>query len=100
VSWNPESVRNFHLDDAPAAIRSAVVQGDILTLALAAPSQAATITYLRGRDWDGKPVNLLRGANGIAALTFCDVPLAAPAPPAATTPDVLHSPGPRTETRR
>jgi hypothetical protein len=86
VSWNPESVSNLYLDDAPAPIRSATVEGDIVTLALAAPSQAATITYLRGRDWDGKPANLLRGANGIAALTFCDVPLEAPAKPEERTP--------------
>ena len=86
VSWNPESVRNLYLDDAPAAIRSATVEGDVVTLALAAPSQAATITYLRGRDWDGKPANLLRGVNGIAALTFCDVPLEKPAKPKEPTP--------------
>lgn len=81
VAWNPDSMRNFFLDDRPAAIHSATVDGDTLTLALGAPTQASTITYLRGRDWDGRPTNLLRGANGIAALTFADVPLEPPPAP-------------------
>jgi len=81
VVWNPDSIRNFFLEEGPAPIRSATVEGDIVRLALAAPTQATTITYLRGRDWDGRPTNLLRGVNGIAALTFCDVPLETPTAP-------------------
>lgn len=49
--------------------------GNVLTLKLAEPSSAKTITYLTGRDWHGKPAQLLFGSNGIAALTFCEVPL-------------------------
>jgi hypothetical protein len=36
-------------------------------------SQAKKIMYLDSKAWNGK--NLLLGANGIAALTFCDVPV-------------------------
>ena len=35
-----------------------------------------TVTYLTGRDWDGKPAHLIFGANCIAALTFCEVGIA------------------------
>ena len=45
----------------------------MIKLQLAAPSKAKTIDYLADNDWDGNPENLIRGANGIAALTFCEV---------------------------
>jgi hypothetical protein len=51
------------------------------TTAAAAPAESAkTITYLVDKKWDLK--NLLYGQNGIAAPTFCEVPLepATPAP--------------------
>jgi hypothetical protein len=41
--------------------------------ALAAPATAQTLTYLDSRAWSVD--NLLYGENGIAALTFCDVPI-------------------------
>jgi len=50
------------------------VSGHVVTLELTAPSTARSITYLDSRAWSQN--NLLRGANGIAALTFCDVPIA------------------------
>ncbi len=40
---------------------------------IAAPASAKTITYLADKTWDSKA--LLHGKNGIAALTFCEVPL-------------------------
>ena len=49
-----------------------------MTLKLAAPSAAKTITYLDSSAWSQK--TLLRGENGIAALTFCEVPLLPPPP--------------------
>jgi hypothetical protein len=45
----------------------------VLKLKLTAPVTAKTITYLVDRKWDHK--TLLYGTNGIAALTFCEVPL-------------------------
>ncbi len=80
VAWKDEVKRSFYLDETVASIASASVAGNVLTLKLAAPSQAKTITYLTGRGWDGKPAQLLFGTNGIAALTFCEVPIAAAKP--------------------
>jgi hypothetical protein len=44
---------------------------------LSAPATAKTIAYLSGRTWDGKPDKLIFGTNGVAALSFSQVPLAA-----------------------
>jgi len=71
--WNDEAKINLYLDNQPAAISTGRASGTGITLKLAKPSAATQITYLTGRDWDGKPTNLLFGANKIAALTFCDV---------------------------
>ena len=71
--------RSMYLDDVVAPISSGSVTGNILTLKLTAPSSAKTITYLSGKDWDGKPGHLIFGANGITALTFCDVGIASSA---------------------
>jgi hypothetical protein len=49
------------------------VAGNVLTLKLKAPATAKTITYITDKKWD--PKTLLYGKNGIAALTFCEVPL-------------------------
>jgi hypothetical protein len=32
-----------------------------------------TLSYIRGESWD--PSNLLRGENGMAALSFCEYPV-------------------------
>jgi hypothetical protein len=64
----------FHLDGASKVVGGAVT-GNVLRLQLDAATQASTITYLRSRRW--KAGNVLRGANGIAALTFCEVAIAA-----------------------
>jgi hypothetical protein len=47
-------------------------------LRLREPSAASTVTYLDSDSWN--PKRVLRGANGIAALTFCEVPLERPSP--------------------
>ena len=36
-------------------------------------SNAETVTYLDSANWN--PDNLLYGKNGLAALTFCEVPI-------------------------
>jgi hypothetical protein len=46
----------------------------VLTLTLKAASTATQITYLKEVSWNQD--NLLMGANGIAALTFCEIPIA------------------------
>jgi beta-glucosidase len=52
----------------------------LLTLKLKSPSSAAAITYLKEMRW--KQELLLYGANGMAALTFCNVPIEATVPAA------------------
>lgn len=49
-------------------------EGHRVRLRLEGPTTDRTISYLEGRSW--KPGRVLRGANGIAALTFCDVAVA------------------------
>ena len=79
MAWQDEGKRSIYLDDVAAPIGSASVSGNVITLKLTAPSDAKAITYLTGRDWDGKPAHLIFGANGIAALTFCNVGIASSA---------------------
>jgi hypothetical protein len=76
VVWKDEVKCSIYLDDVVAQISSGAVAGNVLTLKLDKPSDAKTITYLTGKDWDGKPGHLIFGANGIAALTFWEVGLA------------------------
>jgi len=83
MAWRDECKKLVYLDDAAAQIGSGAASGNIITIKLTSPSAAKTIAYLPGRVWDGTPKSLLYGKNGIAALTFCSVPLA---PSAAAEP--------------
>jgi hypothetical protein len=76
VKWDQALVSQFYLDGEPGKIASGAVSGNVITLKLTAASAARTLTYLDSRSWSQK--NLLRGENGLAALTFCEVPLAVP----------------------
>ena len=71
VVWADALVSQFYLDGKAGGVVSGAVSGKTLTLKLAAPSTAKTITYLVDKSWDIK--NILYGQNKIAALTFCDV---------------------------
>lgn len=73
VVWAESLASQFYLDGEKGKVASGAVTGNVLTLKLAAPSTAQRITYLDSKSWD--PTNLLCGANGIAALTFCEVPI-------------------------
>jgi hypothetical protein len=74
VAWIDALASQFYLDGEAGKIASGSASGNVLKLKLAAPVTAKTITYLVDRRWD--PKTLLYGKNGIAALTFCEVPLA------------------------
>jgi hypothetical protein len=76
VRWDPALVRDFWLDGSKDRIASGRTDGNRLILTLNKPHEAKTITYLDSASWD--PERLLRGLNGIAALTFCEVPLESP----------------------
>jgi len=76
VRWDPALVRDFWLDGSKDRIASGRTDGNRLILTLNKAHEAKTITYLDSASWD--PERLLRGINGIAALTFCEVPLESP----------------------
>ena len=76
VRWSDALVSQFHLDGEAKQVVSGAADGRRLTLKLKGPTQSKTITYLDSANWN--PDNLLYGENGIAALTFCEVPLETP----------------------
>jgi hypothetical protein len=73
VIWLDSLASQFYLDDAKDMVAKGSVSGNVITLQLKAPSTAAKITYLKELNWN--PNDLVFGKNGIAALTFCDVPI-------------------------
>ena len=73
VVWLDSLVGQFYLDGEKDKIASGSVKGNVITLKLKAPATARKITYLKEMAWNQN--DLIFGANGIAALTFCDVPL-------------------------
>ncbi len=73
VVWDDTLANQFYLDGTKDKVAGGSVSGNVLTLKLATPSTAQRITYLDSKSWS--PDNLLYGANGIAALTFCKVPI-------------------------
>ena len=74
--WSDETKALFYLGETAAPIRTGRATGNAVILQLNGASPAHAITYLKGKEWDGTQANLLYGANQIAALTFCDVPIA------------------------
>jgi hypothetical protein len=78
VVWADTLVGQFYLDGEEDRIAAGSVSGNVLTLKLKAASTAQTITYLKETAWSQD--TLLHGANGLAALTFCDVPVRSPWP--------------------
>jgi hypothetical protein len=74
VVWNDSLINEFCLDGAKEKIASGSVSGNVLTLKLKEASTARKITYLKEMSWSQE--RLLIGKNGIAALTFCEVPIA------------------------
>lgn len=71
VVWDDQLVSQFYLDDESGKIASALVKGNVVTLKLTEAGSYSRITYLKESSWN--PKNLLRGENGMAALTFCNV---------------------------
>jgi hypothetical protein len=73
VVWTDKLVSEFYLDGEKGKVASGTVAGNVLTLNLQGASSAKKITYIKEIAWSQD--NLLNGANGIAALTFCNVPI-------------------------
>jgi len=78
VVWNASHESQFSLDGVKGQVVSGTAAGSRVTLKLASACTARTISYVDGAAWS--QAALLRGANGIAALSFCDVPLLPRAP--------------------
>jgi len=73
VVWKDSLSSQFYLDGVADKGIVGQAAGSIVTLKLKESSAARTITYLKEMTWSQE--NLLMGANGIAALTFCNVPI-------------------------
>ena len=84
ASWNPGVPSLIFLDGVAGSVASGSVTGKVMKLQLSQASMAKKITYLKGEvGWN--QANLILGNNNIAALTFADVTIAPPAPPAPTS---------------
>lgn len=73
VNWSDALVSQFHLEGEPKQVVAGSANAGQITLKLKGPTKSKTITYLDSANWN--PDNLLYGQNGLAALTFCDVPI-------------------------
>jgi hypothetical protein len=73
LKWEDSLFSQFYLDGAKGKISSGKSEGNKIMLKLTNPSSAQDVTYLNGETWSQKTI--LRGENGIAALTFCEVPI-------------------------
>jgi len=78
VVWTDSLIDQFYLDGAKGKVASGAASGNVVTLKLKAASAARKITYLNEMSWSQE--KLLIGKNGIAALTFCDVPIGSKIP--------------------
>ena len=76
IVWNDALAGQFYLDGEKEKVASGAVSGNIVTLKLKDSSGAKKITYLKEVNWNQD--KLVVGTNGIAALTFCDVPIGVP----------------------
>ncbi len=76
VVWNDALLSQFYLDGEKDKFASGRVEGNAITLTLKEGAQGSTITYLKEANWSQDI--LLMGENGIAALTFCEVPFMGP----------------------
>ena len=71
IVWNDTLTGQFYLDGEKDKVASGALNGNVLALKLKVPSAATKITYLKESAWSQD--KLVIGANGIAALSFCDV---------------------------
>jgi hypothetical protein len=80
MTWNAFATGNFFLDRVGGKVTSGSATGKIVKLLLNGASTSQTIGYVVDQFWNGDAGNLLYGSNGIAALSFYAVPIAASAP--------------------
>ena len=73
IKWNSSLINQFYINGDNTIIESGNVLANILTLKLKKSILANKITYLDSKNWNQN--NILWGENGIAALTFYEVPV-------------------------
>ena len=73
IVWADTLVGQFYLDGEKDKFASGSLNGNVLTLTLTEASAAQHVTYLKEKSWSQE--KLIVGKNGIAALTFCEVPI-------------------------
>lgn len=73
VVWTNALASEFLIDGVRGNVLGGSASGNRLTLRLAGASEGGTITYLDSSNWS--QARLLKGTNGLAALTFCEVPI-------------------------
>jgi hypothetical protein len=76
VLWTNTLAGEILIDGVRGKVLGGAGSGNLLTLKLAGPSEGRTITYLDSSKWS--QARLLKGTNGLAALTFCEVPIGKP----------------------
>jgi len=73
MTWNERLPNQFYVDGRNEAVVSGSAAGQQIRLKLADGKSGERISYLDSKAWSQE--SLLYGANGIAALTFCDIAL-------------------------
>ena len=73
MAWTDSLASELYLDSIANNVVSGAVSGKVITLKLKEVSSSQKITYLDSESWSQE--RLLYGENGIAALTFCNVPI-------------------------
>ncbi len=79
IAWNSAATVNFYLDRIGGKVTSGSASNNVITLQVTGATTNLTIAYVVDQYWNGSSANLLYGSNGISALTFYAVPLAASA---------------------
>ena len=77
VKWDEGIAERFYFDDGSTELTAVGGTGRTITLKLTGPSTAKNLTYVRGGKWKQDDA-IIWGANSIAALTFCEVPIRLP----------------------
>ncbi len=73
IVWSDELIGQFFLNGEKDKVASGSLSGNVLTLKLKESTEATKIMYLKETEWS--QAKLIIGTNGIAALSFCDVPI-------------------------
>ncbi len=73
VIWHETLLQEFYLDDDKHQIASGKASRNTLSLQLKNACRAESISYLHEMSWSQS--RLLVGKNGLAALTFCKLPI-------------------------